>query len=111
MMRRCLAIALVLWVGDAPAALAGETLLASATRVAREAARAEATSRTTSFEAPRSTLVAAQQGVPSLASSGMSRRKKTFIWLAAGFGFAATAYAIDHRVRDVTPSTLGTRQD
>jgi hypothetical protein len=109
-MRRVLVFALVLSVGDAPAALAGETLLASAARVAREAARAEVTSRTTSFEAPRSTL-AAQQGVPSLASSRMSKRRKTIIWLAAGVGFAATAYAIDHKVRDNTPSTLGTRKD
>ena len=110
-MRQVLVFAVVLWVGDAQATLAGETLLASAARVAREAARAEATSRTTSFEAPRSTLAAAQQGVPSLASSSMSKRRKLIIWLAAGVGFAATAYAIDHKVRDNTPSTLGTRQD
>jgi hypothetical protein len=111
MMRRVVVFALVLWLGGSPAALAGETLLASASRLAREVARAEASSRTTSVVAPRNMFAAAQQGMPSVASSGMSRRKKAFIWLAAGVGFAATAYAIDHKVRDVTPSTLGTRQD
>jgi hypothetical protein len=33
------------------------------------------------------------------------------IFVAAAVGFAATAYAIDHKVQDVTPSTLGTRED
>jgi len=41
----------------------------------------------------------------------MSRRTKVLIWLAAGVGFAATAYTIDHKVRDDTPSSLGTRKD
>jgi hypothetical protein len=41
----------------------------------------------------------------------MSKRMKAIIWLAAGVGFAATAYAIDHKVQDNTPSSLGTRKD
>jgi hypothetical protein len=41
----------------------------------------------------------------------MSKRMKAIIWLAAGVGFAATAYTIDHKVQDNTPSSLGTRKD
>ena len=110
-MRRVIVFALVLWLGHTSAALAGETLLTSATRLAREAVRAEAPSRTTSVAAPRSTLASAQLAQAGLASSGMSKRKKVLIWLAAGVGFAATAYTIDHKVQDVTPSSLGTRKD
>jgi hypothetical protein len=109
-MRRVLAFALVLWLGNTSAAVAGETLLASATRFAREVARAQAPPPATSAAAPRSTL-AFGQGQPALATSGMSKRTKVLIWLAAGVGFAATAYTIDHQVQDVTLSSLGTRKD
>ena len=110
-MRRVLAFALVLWVSHTSAAVAGETLLASAARLARDAARAQAPTPTSSVAAPRSTLAFAEQGQASLAQSGMSRRKKALIWLAAGVGFVATAYTIDHKVQDVTLSSLGTRKD
>lgn len=114
-MRRVLAFALVLWLGNTSASYAGETLLESASRFAREAARAQAPLRTTAVVAsvaPRqSPRAMALQGQPGLASSGMSRRKKALIWLVAGVGFTATAYAIDHNAKDVTPSTLGTRKD
>lgn len=108
---RVLVFALILGFGHTSAAVAGETLLASASRVAREAVRAETSSSTTSVAVPRRTLASAQQGAAALASSGMSKRKKVLIWLAAGVGFAATAYTIDHKVQDVTPSSLGTRKD
>ena len=114
-MRRICAFALVIWLGQTSAAVAGETLLASAARFAREAARAQTPSRSTfdaaSGAAPRTTFALAQQGQSGLASSGMSKRKKAFIWLAAGVGFAATAYTIDHKVQDNTLSSLGTRKD
>ena len=110
-MRRICAFALVIWFGNTSAALAGETLLESATRFARESARAPAPSRTTPGAAPRSTFALAQQPQAGLASSGMSKRKKAFIWLAAGVGFAATAYTIDHKVQDNTLSSLGARKD
>ena len=110
-MRRVIVIALVLWLGNTSAAMAGEALLASAARFAREAARAQAPSRSTSGAAPRSTFALAQQAQSGLASSGMSKRKKAFIWLAASVGFAATAYTIDHKVQDNTLSSLGARKD
>jgi hypothetical protein len=109
-MRPVLVFALVLWLGHTSAAAAGETLLASASRIALEAARAQAP-QPASVATPRGTFVQAHQEQPSLASSRMSKRKKLMIWLAAGVGFAVTAYAIDHSVQDNTPSTLGTRKD
>jgi hypothetical protein len=105
-MRRVLVLALILSLGNASAALAGETLLASATRIAREAAPGASARESVSGRAP-----ALAQGQPALATSGMSKRKKIVIALLAGVGFAATAYTIDQKVQDVTPSTLGTRKD
>lgn len=114
-MRRVLVFALVLWLGNTSAAFAGETLLASATRIAREAARAQAPSLATVRESASGRALAlaqpGQPGQPALVSSGMSKRKKILIWLAAGVGFAATAYTIDRKVEDNTPSTRGTRKD
>jgi hypothetical protein len=111
-MRRVLVFALVLALGHTSAAVAGETLLASASRLAREAARAQSSSSpATAVAASRGALALAQQGPPVLATSGMSKRMKALIWLAAGVGFAATAYTIDHKVQDNTPSSLGTRKD
>src|ERR1700674_3815923 len=109
-MRRRLMFVLILSLGNTSAAFAGETLLASATRLAREAARAQTPSQTISVAASRSTLALAQQGVPAVATSGMSKRKKVIIWVAAGVGFAATVYTIDHKVQDNTLSSLGTRK-
>lgn len=109
MRRQWLVFALVLWLGNTSAAVAGETLLASAVRLAREAANVQAPSPTTSAATPRGAL--AYQGQPALVSSGMSKRTKVLIWLAAGVGFAAVAYGIDRKVQDNTPSSLGTRKD
>ena len=114
-MRRVIVFALILWLGNTSAAVAGETLLASATRLAREAARADVPSHATSVAASvaprRSTAALALQGPPALATSAMRKRTKVLIWLAAGVGFAATAYTIDHKVVDNTLSSLGTRKD
>ena len=41
----------------------------------------------------------------------MRKRTKMMIAIGLGVGFAAGAYTIDHHVLDVTPSSLGTRQD
>jgi hypothetical protein len=97
---------------------AGETLLTSAARLAREAAQTQVPSQTparvaTRVEKHASVLsyAAMAQAQPGLEASGMSKRKKIIIALVAGVGFAAAAYKIDHSVLDVTPSSLGTRQD
>jgi hypothetical protein len=54
---------------------------------------------------------ALEQEQPALATTGLRRRTKVLILLGAAAGFVATAYAIDHKVEDNTPSTLGTRED
>jgi hypothetical protein len=41
----------------------------------------------------------------------MSKTKKSMIFAANAVGFVASVWAIDHHVLDVTPSSLGTRQD
>ena len=111
-MRGVIGLALVLGLCNTSAAVAGETLLASASRLANEAARVQAASpaRTTAVGPPRSALLF-EQVPPTLGSSGMSKRKKAAIWLAAGLGFVATVYTIDHKVVDNTLSSLGTRKD
>lgn len=108
-MRQALAFALVIWLGNTSAAVAGESLLASGSRLAREAVRSPAPAPANA--APRYAFALAQQGAPALATSGMRKRTKALIWLAAGVGFAATAYTIDHKVVDNTLSSLGTRKD
>ena len=107
-MKWLLVFALVFSVGHAPAALAGETLLSSATRLAREAVRHEASSQP---KANARTFASAEQGASGLASSGLSRHSKIMIAVVAAAGFALTAYTIDHKVLDNTPSSLGTRKD
>lgn len=107
MLRRSIALALALELGWASSVPAGGTLLASAARLAREAAA------TTAVTLPRGDLGAARaqgQGA-GLASSGMSTKKKILIGVIAGLGYAVTAYVIDHKVLDVTPSSRGTRED
>jgi hypothetical protein len=52
----------------------------------------------------------AQQG-GAVSTGKMSKGAKTAIFLTAAVGFFGIAWEIDHNVRDVTPSTLGTRLD
>ena len=60
---------------------------------------------------PRRAASLQSQEAPALANSGMRRRTKILLYVAAGVAFAASAYSIDHHVVDVTPSSLGTRKD
>ena len=104
-MKRMMALALVCLLGSASGAFAEGALLSSATRHAAEMGRTEAR------RPVAAAAVQTQQTGPTLESSGMRKRTKILIALAAGVGFVATIYTIDHHVLDVTPSTLGTRQD
>lgn len=105
-MNRSLVLVLVLSLGHVSTALAGETFLASATRIARAMARNQPSSQP---KAAARTMVFAEQA--GLASSGMSRKSKIMFAVVAAAGFAVTAYTIDHKVQDNTPSSLGTRKD
>ena len=121
-------LTLVAALGSGSVAAAEESLVQSASRVVKDAAlQVQATPTTGAATAVRpipsqatmwssataapSSAVAAAQEPTVLSKSGMSKSRKAMIYLAVGVGFAASVYAIDHHVVDVTPSSLGTRKD
>jgi hypothetical protein len=127
-MSRLLVFALVFALAGETPALAAETLLQSATRVAEAAARAEASpSNAVQTKGDRAAAaernaegrtgrlsrgrLQAEQTQPGLEVSGLRKRTKILIGIGAAVGFAAVAYTIDHHVVNNTPSTLGTRKD
>lgn len=127
-MSRLVVLTLIVALCDTSVAFAGETLLGASTRVAREVARSQARPQTTpagttavqkhwagqslaSSMLAKSPSSALGQEAPALSTSGMSKGKKFLIFLGAAVGIAATAYVIDHKVEDNTPSSLGTRED
>lgn len=123
-MKRLLALGLIVTLGSASAVFAGEPLLVSATRMARDTTPTPASSKrdgaaakdlgVTSFAKAVGVgepALAAQQGGGAISSSGLKKRTKTLIIGGAAAAFLGIAYGIDHRVRDVTPSTLGQRHD
>ncbi len=127
-MSRLLVFTLVVTVGTSSAAFAGESLMQSASRIVQSAAAEQlgagpvagtstrAVSVATSNQAAWASRLAtatsqAMQDQPILSNSGMKKSTKVMIYLAAGVGLAATAWTIDHKVVDVTPSSLGTRKD
>ncbi len=99
----------VVALGQVPAAVAGGSLLQSANRLAQHAGRQAPAGDATSPAPARAAFATAEQG--SLAESGMSKRKKWLITIAAVIGVAGGIYAIDHGVEDNTPSSKGTRKD
>ena len=122
-MKRLLALGLIVTLGSASTAFAGESLLASAARLiasaqvstpAKSDAATTKASGVTSFAKAAGvgeSATLAQQGGGAISASGMKKRTKTMIIAGAAVGFLGIAYGIDHKVRDVTPSTLGTRED
>jgi hypothetical protein len=119
-MKRMIVFTVVGVLGSAPAALAGESLLSSGVRhvqhLAANATPAAAMPLAAVHPAPTKTgtskpAPSLQEQIGTLSKSGMSKRTKALIFIGIGVGFAAGAYAIDHSVVDVTPSTKGTRQD
>ena len=117
-MNRLLVFALVASISQASVAFAGESVLASGTRHVQELAANQASSSSpeaVSVAAPSSVVkpavLAYQAPAGNLSKSGMSKGKKAMIYIGLAVGFAASAYVIDHHVLNVTPSSLGTRQD
>jgi hypothetical protein len=53
----------------------------------------------------------AQQGGGAVSQTGMKKSTKMLIYAAVAGAFVGTAYGIDQRVKNVTPSSLGTRHD
>ena|SRR5438094_1696172 len=124
MTRRLLVLTLIGSLYTGSLAFAGESLLQSGVRIGAEVGRAPLAPASDSqpvFASPASRLMPQvapegaaslqSQEAPALASSGMRRRTKILLYVAAGVAFAASAYSIDHHVVNVTPSSLGTRKD
>jgi len=112
-MKWLLVMALVVTIGQASAAFAGESILTSGARHAQALTVPVQVSTPDASQTPSSPApVAAYQGGGStLSKSGMSKSKKAMIYIGLAVGFAASAWTIDHHVLDVTPSSLGTRKD
>lgn len=128
-MSRLVVLTVIVSLGNASVALAGEALLGAATRVTREVARSQTGPQTTSAAATtvqkhwagrslaesmrvkESPSAALAQEAPALSTSGMRKRTKLLIFLGTAVGIAAAAYVIDHKVEDNTPSSLGLRED
>jgi hypothetical protein len=125
MMRRLVVLTLMGSLASSSLAFAGESLLQSGLRIAGEVGRVsialpasdsrtvltDRAGRLVSRLTPERAEALDGQGAPALATSPMRKRTKILIFVAAGVGFAVSAYAIDHKVLNITPSTLGTRKD
>lgn len=98
-MRRSLAFALMLALGHASVATAGETLLQSGQRITRQIVKTR----------PAPAVRPALQAQGTLAQSGMRTRNKLLIGLGIAVAFAGVALAIDGGVEDSTPSSRGER--
>ena len=125
MSSRLLVLSLIAAVGSGSIAFAEEGRPESGSRIVQEIGRAQGPLAAASTRMIVPSQVAALmkridparnearegQEQPALSKSGMRKRTKIMLYLAAGVGFGATAYTIDHKVLNVTPSTLGTRKD
>jgi hypothetical protein len=119
-MKRLLVFALVATLVNASALFAGESIVTSGARHVQQLAVADESSVNTpaTTPAPSGVAVPTQQKTPSyqqevgtLSKSGMSKSKRLMLYSAIAVGFVASVWVIDHHVLDVTPSSLGTRQD
>ncbi|HUR33165.1 MAG TPA: hypothetical protein VM032_05175 [Vicinamibacterales bacterium] len=118
-MNRLLVFVLAASLGNASVAFAGESLLTSGTRHVRHLTEAGPVSVPTSAPGSASLVLPAGRQVAAsfqdqggtLSKSGMGKGRKTLIYVGLAVAFAASVWTIDHHVLDVTPSSLGTRQD
>jgi len=112
-MKRSLVFALILSLSHASVAMAGETLLQTGTRIARQVAATRLAPSSITLEGKRlrvdGAVQAALQAQPSLAQSGMRKRTKLLIAMGIAGAFAGVAVAVDRGVEDSTPSSLGQR--
>lgn len=111
-MKRILVIALIVSFGHASVALAGDTLLESARRVTRQVTKTQPPRHGNISEANHIRTDAGlqlAQARTGLSSSGLRKRTKVLLGLAVAVAFSGVVYAIDHKVEDSTPSSLGQR--
>jgi hypothetical protein len=123
-MKRLFAVALVASLGLPSIAFAEGPISQSASKAIREtttaavmaAAKVEGASAGFGSYAGKADVrpaaaLAQQGGAGTVSKTGMKRSTKVIIFAAAAAAFAGSAYGIDHQVKDVTPSSLGTRND
>ncbi len=110
-MKRIVALGLVFALGHSAVAFAEGSLLSAGARHLQQTARLAPAPNVPVVGRTLAANAAAQQGGASLQSSGLRRRTKLMIGLALAAGFAGSVLAIDSRVENNTPSSLGTRQD
>ena len=112
-MKRLFAVALVVTMANASTAFAGESLLSVGTRHVQQIAVSEPAAPAAQAEAPKGAKpAAAYQGQGgTISRSGMGKGKKAMLFIGLAAVFVAGVYTIDQNVLDVTPSSLGTRQD
>jgi hypothetical protein len=108
-MRRLVVLVLIASLGNTSLAFAGESLRAVVERAARKLAASASVKAPVVQPVQKNWSLAQEQ--TALSSSGMRKRTKVLMFIGAAVGFAATAYAIDRRVEDNTPSSRGTRED
>ncbi len=111
-MKRFCAIALLASLAPT-SAFAGEGLLASGARHVQQLATMPVDTTTTTTPAGKANQpAAAYQGQGgNLSRSGMSKGKKALIYIGLAAVAVGGIMTIDKNVLDVTPSSLGTRQD
>ncbi len=92
-------------------AFAGEGILASGSRHVQQLATVPAEAAAPATPAKGAQPAAAYQQGGTVARSGMSKGKKALIYIGLAAVAVGGIMTIDKNVLDVTPSSLGTRQD
>ena len=112
-MKRLCAIALLASLAPT-SACAGEGILASGARHVQQLASVPADTTASVPAAAKGAQPAAaayQAGGGTLSRSGMSKGKKALLYIGLAAVAVGGILTIDKNVLDVTPSSLGTRQD
>lgn len=110
-MKRILAFGLVLALGHSSVAFADSSLLSAGARHVQQTVQQTPQRGVPVVGRSLAANTAEQPGGTTLQSSGLRKRTKVMIAMAIAAGFAGSVLAIDSRVENNTPSSLGTRQD
>jgi hypothetical protein len=124
-MKRLFAVALVASLGlpsmafaEGPIAQAASKSIRENTVAATEALKSDGASTgfasyasVAGVKPAASPAALAQQGNGAVSQTGMKKSTKMLIYAAVAAAFGGIAYGIDQKVKNVTPSSLGTRHD
>jgi hypothetical protein len=114
-MKRLAVLTLVTSLGLATPVFAADSVLATATRLTRDAVRRDApvkvapAASAARARASRGSGAERQDQTTGLIQTGMGKGKKIFIGVAIAAAVTGVIYAIDHGVDDNTPSSQGLR--